>query len=238
MSTSKVDQKNRILIDKKTREKTCLKAGDLVIIEPIDDHSFKVNVLDFTPETLEEDPAWQMLQKPAKLRKIRFSREIRKNNGRRNLARISASESKPLAIIDSNVLIYAMIKDYPDKLKHEKCLALLESGLKGQLNYILTVNPIIMVEVFSVLRNLLGCEEAEFRINTLLHSRRLGFLSISKEACQNSVQWAKEKNIPVNDALIAASMGQSAELIFTVDELHFKKLEEHITVLNPVSETL
>jgi len=35
MSTSKVDQKNRILIDKKTRAKTNLKAGDTVIIEPI-----------------------------------------------------------------------------------------------------------------------------------------------------------------------------------------------------------
>jgi bifunctional DNA-binding transcriptional regulator/antitoxin component of YhaV-PrlF toxin-antitoxin module len=69
MSTSKVDQKNRIVIDKKTRLKTHLKAGDIVIIEPIDDHSFKVNVLDFTPETLEDDPAWQMLQKPAKLKK-------------------------------------------------------------------------------------------------------------------------------------------------------------------------
>ena len=69
MSTSKVDQKNRILIDKKTRTKTHLKAGDIVIIEPIDDHTFKVNVLDFTLEKLEEDPAWQMLQKPAKLKK-------------------------------------------------------------------------------------------------------------------------------------------------------------------------
>ena len=69
MSTSRVDQKNRIVIDKKTRAKTHLKAGDVVIIEPIDDHSFKVNVLDFTPETLEQDPAWQMLQKPAKLKK-------------------------------------------------------------------------------------------------------------------------------------------------------------------------
>ena len=69
MSTSKVDQKNRILIDKKTRAKINLKAGDTVIIEPIDDHSFKVAVLDFTPETLEDDPAWKMLQKPAKLKK-------------------------------------------------------------------------------------------------------------------------------------------------------------------------
>ena len=151
------------------------------------------------------------------------------------MARVTNSESKPLAIIDSNVLIYAMIKDYPDKTKHDKCLALLELGLKGQLNYILAVNPIIIVEVFSVLRKLLGCDEAHFRISSLLRSRRLGFLSISKEACQNSIQWAKERNIPVNDALIAASMSQYAEIIYTVDEEHFKKLEEYITILNPTA---
>lgn len=129
-----------------------------------------------------------------------------------------------------------MLKDYPDKVKHEKCLTLLETGLKGQLNYILTVTPIIVVEVFSVLRKFLGCDEAEFRTNSLLRSSRLGFLSISKEACQTSIRWAKEKNIPVNDALIATSMHQYAELIYTVDEEHFKKLEEYnVTILNPIT---
>ncbi len=153
------------------------------------------------------------------------------------MAGINSSTSKPIAVVDSNVLIYAMIKDYPDKNRHEKSLALLESGLRGQLNYVLAINPIIVVEVFSVLRKFLGCDEAELRINTLLHSRRLGFLLISKEACQNSIKWAKEKDIPVNDALIVASMLHYAELIYTFDEEHFKKLEEHITVINPTIAT-
>jgi len=69
MSTSRVDQRHRIVIDKKTRAKTHIKAGDTVVIEPLDDHSFKVNVLDFTSEKLEDDPAWQAIHKPAKLRK-------------------------------------------------------------------------------------------------------------------------------------------------------------------------
>ena len=152
------------------------------------------------------------------------------------MARISIAASKPLAIVDSNVIVYAMIKDYPDKMRHEKCIALLDRGLRGELNYILTVNPIIIVEVFSVLKKLLNCNEAEFRINALLRSRRLGFLSISKEACQNSVQWAKEKNIPVNDAVIAASMIGHAQLIYTIDEEHFKKLEGYnVKILNPTT---
>ncbi len=69
MSTSRVDQRYRIVIDKKTRTKTHIKAGDVVVIEPIDDHSLKVNVLAFTSEKLEDDPAWQVIHKPAKIRK-------------------------------------------------------------------------------------------------------------------------------------------------------------------------
>jgi predicted nucleic acid-binding protein len=145
------------------------------------------------------------------------------------------TESKPLAMLDSNVLVYAIIEDYPDSNRHKKCLALLERGLRGDLNHILTLNPIVIIEVFSVLKKLLGSDEAEYRISALLRSRRLGFISISREACQNSVQWAKEKNIPINDALIAASMLQHADLIYTIDEEHFKKLEEYITILNPTT---
>jgi AbrB family looped-hinge helix DNA binding protein len=69
MSTSKVDQKYRIVIDKQIRKRTNIKAGDIVIIEPLNDHSFKVNILDFIPETLENDPAWQAIHKPAKAKK-------------------------------------------------------------------------------------------------------------------------------------------------------------------------
>ena len=69
VSSSRVDQRNRIVIDKKIRVKTHIKAGDTVVIELLDDHSFKVNILDFTSEKLEEDPAWQAIHKPATLRK-------------------------------------------------------------------------------------------------------------------------------------------------------------------------
>ncbi len=68
MATSRVDQKNRIVIDRKTRAKTHLKAGDTVIIEPLDDHSFKVQILDFASEKVEDDPFWQILHKPAKIK--------------------------------------------------------------------------------------------------------------------------------------------------------------------------
>jgi bifunctional DNA-binding transcriptional regulator/antitoxin component of YhaV-PrlF toxin-antitoxin module len=69
MSTCKVDQKHRIVIDKRTRAKTCIRAGDTVVIEPVDSHSFRVKVLDFASEKLEDDPAWQAFHPSAKIRK-------------------------------------------------------------------------------------------------------------------------------------------------------------------------
>ena len=149
------------------------------------------------------------------------------------MGRINKPESKPIAIVDSNVIVYAMIKDYSDKQLHQKCLALLEKGLKGELDYVLALDPIITVEVFSVLRKTLDSDAAEFRVTTFLRSSRIAFLSNSREACQNAVQWAKEKNVPINDAMIGANAVEYAAPVYTLDE-HFNKLEEYgVKTINP-----
>jgi len=128
-----------------------------------------------------------------------------------------------------------MITDYPNKLYHRRCRVLLEKGFKGELDCIVSLNPIVVVEVFSALRRLLNLSEAEFRTDSLLRSRRIAFLSISREAAQNSVRWAKEKSVPVNDAMIGANMVEQADLIYTTDEGHFQKLEEYgVKILNPI----
>jgi len=151
------------------------------------------------------------------------------------LAGVGKAEAKPFAILDSNVIVYSMVSDYPNKLYHRRCHLLLEKGLKGELNYILSLNPIVAVEVFSALRRLLNWNDAEFRTGSLLRSKRIAFLSISKEASQNSLRWAKEKLVPVNDAMIGANMVEQADLIYTIDEAHFKKLEEYgVKILNPI----
>ena len=154
------------------------------------------------------------------------------------MARINASESKLLALVDSNILVYALIKDYPDKERHEKCLTLLDRGLRGQLDYCLTVNSIIIAEVFTVLKNMLDTDAAEARMSTLLNSKHIVYLSISKEACQNAVEWATKHNVPVNDALIAACAQERAPTIYTADEEHFKKLQtRHLIIINPTTTT-
>ena len=68
MTTTRVDSKHRIVIDKQTRSATQIKAGDTVIIVPLDKHSFKVEALDFTGR-VEDDPAWQAFHPPAKIKK-------------------------------------------------------------------------------------------------------------------------------------------------------------------------
>jgi predicted nucleic acid-binding protein len=84
------------------------------------------------------------------------------------------------------------------------------------------------------LRRLSSCDEAENKVGSLLRLRRLGFVPISKDNCQTSLRWAKEKNIPVNDALIGANSLEHASIVYTLDN-HFKKLEEYgVKTINPV----
>lgn len=150
------------------------------------------------------------------------------------MARIVKAPNKPFAIVDSNVIVYAMA-DVSSSQYHQTCISLIEKGFKGELDYVLGINPVIVVEVFSVLRKILSCNEAEARVSLLLRSKRIAFLQISKEECQTAIGWAKEENIPVNDALIAANAAEYARLVFTVDEDHFKKLEKYgVKISNPV----
>jgi len=67
MSLSRVDQRHRIVVDKQIRMKTNIKAGDVVVLEALSDHSFKVTVMDFSPEKLEDDPAWKAIHTPVKV---------------------------------------------------------------------------------------------------------------------------------------------------------------------------
>ena len=150
------------------------------------------------------------------------------------MRRINKFELKPVALVDSNIIVYAMVKDYSDNRLHQKCLEFIEKGLRGKLDCTLALDPIIIAETFSVLRKTLDCNDAEFRVNTLLRSDRINFLSTSKEACQNAVRWANEKNVPVNDAMIAADALEYSAPVYTMDEEHFKRLEKYgIRMINP-----
>jgi len=69
MSVTKVDQRHRIVVDKRIRSKMNIKAGDVVVLEPLSDHSFRVTVMSFNAEKLDDDPAWKALHTPVKVEK-------------------------------------------------------------------------------------------------------------------------------------------------------------------------
>jgi len=74
MSSTTIDDKYRIVIEKRIRKKVKIKPGDRVIVEPVDDATLKVSVLSNEKVSLEEDPAWKVLHNFVKARK-KISRE-------------------------------------------------------------------------------------------------------------------------------------------------------------------
>jgi len=69
MSSTTIDDKYRIVIEKKLRKKIRIKPGDKVMVEPVDDTTFKVSVLSDELVSIEEDPAWKALHKFASTKK-------------------------------------------------------------------------------------------------------------------------------------------------------------------------
>ena len=140
-----------------------------------------------------------------------------------------------LAMLDSNVAVYALVKDYPTKKIHEKCLKLLERALKGETNVVLCLNPVMVVETFSALVKLLGLFDAEYRVSSLLGSKRLAFLTVSRSSCESAVRWAKESHVPVNDAMVAGIAVEHSAIVYTADEDHFSRLKKFgVTFRNPI----
>ncbi len=131
-----------------------------------------------------------------------------------------------LGVLDSNVAVYALVKDYPTKRIHKRCLKLIERGLKGEAGLVLCLNPITVVETFSALAKLLDLVEAEYRASSLLRSKRLGFLTISRSASESAVTLAKESEVPVNDAMIGSLAVEHSAIVYTADERHFNKLKK------------
>lgn len=69
MSSTTVDDKYRIVIEKKLRKKVKIKPGDRVIVEPVDDTTLRVSMLSDDQVSMEEDPAWKALHKFVRAKK-------------------------------------------------------------------------------------------------------------------------------------------------------------------------
>lgn len=141
-----------------------------------------------------------------------------------------------LAILDSNIAVYALVKDYPTKKIHSVCLKLLERGLGGEIAT-LCLNPVMVVETFSALAKLLGLGEAEYRMSSLLRSNRLTYLTISRSVAEKAVRWARGSKVPINDAIFAGLALEHSAVVYTADERHFSRLKKYgVTFRNPVKQ--
>lgn len=77
-----------------------------------------------------------------------------------------------LSFIDSNILVFANVKNYPE---YEEAVNILEMGLKGQLK--LCFNTIIVLETHYKLSNLINIEEANYRVELFSNQRELFILT-------------------------------------------------------------
>jgi predicted nucleic acid-binding protein len=106
---------------------------------------------------------------------------------------------------------------------------------EGEISVILCLTPIMIVETFSALVKLLGFIEAEYRVSSLLSSKRLAFLTVSRSSSESAVHWAKESEVPVNDAMMASVAVEHSALVYTADENHFRRLKKYgLTFRNPI----
>ncbi len=134
-----------------------------------------------------------------------------------------------LSFLDSNIIIFANIKNFPE---YKYAVNILEMGLKGELN--LCINTIIALETHYKLTKLINIEEANYRVGTIFKSRRILYFNISKETVQQGFSIAKKYNIKTNDAVIVASMLENnISKIYTDNENDFRKIK-NLEIINPI----
>lgn len=134
-----------------------------------------------------------------------------------------------MIMLDTNVFIYANIKTFPE---HEPCLKKLQEKLMGE--ELIAVNLIVTAESFHILSRLLSPEEAKYRVEGLLKSRRTHFLQVAENTFRDAMNLSVQEGIRINDAIIGASMRQNKiEKILTTNEKDFKKLA-WVEIENPL----
>ncbi len=122
--------------------------------------------------------------------------------------------------VDSNILIFASIDNYPEK---EFAIKKLEEITR---NNTLAVNTIIVSEVFHKISVILNRAEAIKCMESLLESDNIAYLPIQKETVKGAIILAANHHMRINDALIAQHVFDSkCEGILTDNVKDFKKID-------------
>ena len=100
--------------------------------------------------------------------------------------------------IDSNIFIFANIKEYPE-------YSAAKAKLKELINsHRLLVNAIIVSEIQYKLYRLLGEEESFDRTQKIMYSKHVDYVPIEQRTVLKALELSHNNNIRINDAIIAA----------------------------------
>jgi len=121
--------------------------------------------------------------------------------------------------VDSNILIYSNIEEYPEyRIASKK----LEEILKKNKIFL---NSIIVSEVFHKLFRIVNLKKARDRTLDIISMEDVIYLPIEKETVKKAIDISFKHKIRINDAVIAQHVLDSkAEGILTDNVKDFKKI--------------
>ena len=121
-----------------------------------------------------------------------------------------------MIFVDSNVLIFSEMAEYPEHaVAVEKLISLTKDGI--------AINGIVVSEVYHKLYKLIGQEEAFKRTKNILSSKSFVCLPIEKETVERS--HALTKYVRINDVIIAQHAMDSKLHLLTDNVKDFKKIK-------------
>ncbi|NJD51346.1 MAG: PIN domain-containing protein [Candidatus Methanoperedens sp.] len=122
-------------------------------------------------------------------------------------------------LVDSNIFIFANIKEYPE---HPLAKAKLKQLIE---DHKLIVNAIVISEVQYKLFRLLDKEESYHRTKKILTSSYVEYEPIGYDTVLNASELSYKSNVKINDAIIAQhAMDLNVESIFTDNVKDFAKI--------------
>src|SRR5574341_2217040 len=121
-------------------------------------------------------------------------------------------------LVDSNIFIFANIKEYPE-------YSIAESKIKELIKtHRLLVNTIIISEIQYKLYKLLGNEESYKRTLKIMSSRYVGYQPVEQSTILKALELSYNSNIRINDAIIAQNAIYLNVEVFTDNTRDFEKI--------------
>jgi predicted nucleic acid-binding protein len=123
--------------------------------------------------------------------------------------------------VDSNVFIFANIKEYPEHdIAKRKLKDLMDKTCR------ILLNPIIVSEVHYKLYRLLNVEEAYERTLKIIFSGHIEYVPLGEDTVLKAIELSHSKKIRINDALIAQhALDLDADGLVTDNTKDFVKVE-------------